>query len=181
MTEFFQPASLGTTMGILLRSLRSSSQKTIADHVFPERAEFEAGLLPLQRQVIEVMIHHMMPRGKGNTQPSIQEAGARVASQLIEHWVHCTVYPVLQKNILKQIVNLYNEFYLIVKTKKDRRTEKWKKEKADPYVDRISNNLFDISTQDKDFSMKQESFYGAKMSEIEWDFLEDQRLKQKMY
>ena len=120
MTEFCQPASLGTTMGILLRSLRSSSQKTIADHVFPERAEFEAGLLPLQSQVFEV------------------------------------------------------------KTKKDRRTEKWKKEKADPYVDRISHNLFDISTQDKDFLKKQESFYGAKMSENEWDFLEDQRLERKM-
>jgi hypothetical protein len=178
--ELLWSADLGT-MGILARSLRSSSQKTLAGHIFPERTDFEAGLLPLQRHVIEAMIHQLMPRGKGNFQPSTQEAAARVASQLLEHWVHCTVYPKHKQQIIKDVLDLYNEFNVMVRTRQERRTETWKQQKMEPYVARISNSMFDISTKKEDFIKKQETFYGAKMSQVESDFLEDQRSERKMY
>ena len=168
-------------MGVLLRSLRSTSQKTLPGHVFNERTDFDAGLLPLQRDVIEVMIHHLMPRGEGNKQPSTHEVALRVASQLLEHWVHCTVYPKHRQQILQDVLNLYSEFNNMVRVRKERRTEIWKQEKMEPYVERISNSIFDISTHNSNFLKKQESFYGAKMSQVEWDFLEDQKLNRKMY
>ena len=168
-------------MGVLLRTLRSTSQKTLAGYIFPERTDFDPGLLPLQQHVIEVMIHHLMPRGEGNLQPSAQETAVRVASQLLEHWVHCTVYPKHEKFIVKDVLSLYTEFNNMVRTRTERRTEKWKEEKVEPYIKKISNTLFDIAGQNSDFVKKQELFYDAKMSQVEWDFLEDQRAERKMY
>ena len=69
-------------MVILARSLRSASQKTLGSHVFPERSNFEAGLLPLQQHVFEAMIHHLMPRGTGSFQPSTKEALLEISFEL---------------------------------------------------------------------------------------------------
>ena len=91
------------------------------------------------------------------------------------------MYPKHEKFNVKDVLSLYTEFNNMVRTRPERRTEKWKEEKVDPYIKKISNTLFDIAGQNSDFVKKQDLFYDAKMSQLEWDFLEDQRAERKMY
>lgn len=91
------------------------------------------------------------------------------------------MYPKQEKQIVKDILSLCTEFNTMVRTRQERRSEKWKQEKVEPYVERISTTMFNISTKNSEFLKKQEHFYDAKMSQVEWDFLEDQRTGRKMY
>ena len=130
---------------------------------------------------MEVMIEMLMPRGQGYYQLSRAEAADRVATMLCEHWIWCNIYPKQRKNVSKQVLSSWLEFKTIVSKRKEKQTQKWSEEKMAPFLLMMNNTLFDISTEDQTYIKKQEKLYGVKMTEVEANFLEDQRGQQLMF
>ena len=89
-----------------LFSLRSATVQLLGDESFYSRDSFSPGLLPTGREVIEMMVHLLMPRGKGHHQNSKQEAALMTAGLLSEHWLWCNVYPKHLKNITASVLKL---------------------------------------------------------------------------
>ena len=87
-----------------------------------------------------------MPRGKGYPQLSKMDAADRVGQMLSEHWVWCNVHPKHVKNVSKQVLNCWLDVKQMASVRKDKQTEKWKKEKLEPYMETFNNTLLDIST-----------------------------------
>ena len=74
-------------------NLRSATCQQLAGVSFFARDSFNPGLLPTSREVIEMMIHFLMPRGKGYYQKNKQEAAIMVGGLISEHWIWCNIYP----------------------------------------------------------------------------------------
>ena len=74
-------------------NLRSATVQELAGASFFARDSFSPGLLPTSREVIEMMVHHLMPRGKGYLQKTKEEAAIMVSGLLSEHWIWCNIYP----------------------------------------------------------------------------------------
>ena len=68
-----------------MRELRSLASKDIAGVQYVEKFSFALGLLPLERDVIELMVYHMNPARAGRTQNSKEEAALSVAHGLVDH------------------------------------------------------------------------------------------------
>ena len=85
--------------------LRSSGQKSLGDVTFTAKLSFSPGLLPTQREVIEVMLFHLLP-SPGRVQKTRLEAASVVAAGLMEHWIFQNVYTI-QKVILDLILNIH--------------------------------------------------------------------------
>ena len=163
------------------RKLRSGNSMVLGTEVIHGKSSFQPGLLPKVRSVMEVMMEMLMPRGKGYTQLSKMDAAERVGQMLHEHWVWCNIYPKYVKNVSKQVLDCWLNFKQMVSCRKERQTDKWKKEKLEPYMEMFNNSLFDISSKDPAFIKKQEDLTGVKMTELEADFLQDQKGPQLMY
>ena len=80
------------------------------DENFFARDCFSSGCLPTKREVIEMLVWHLLPKGKGFTCPPKEEAASCVADVLIEHWIWCNLYPKHKKNVVGAILKLYDEF-----------------------------------------------------------------------
>ena len=127
------------------------------------------------------MIWHLLPKGKGFTCPTKEEAASLTAETLMEHWVWCNVYPRRKQNIVSKINNLYNDFRVKCRTPKVKQTQKWKEETASPFIESLEKGL-DIRTEDDNLRKKQEEEYGVKEAEMEKDFWSDQMFgERKMY
>ena len=73
--------------------LRSSGQKILEEVTFLVKLSFSPGLLPTMKEVIEVMLFHLLP-SPGRRQLSKAEASAVVAGALMEHWIFQNVYTI---------------------------------------------------------------------------------------
>ena len=82
--------------------------------------------------------------------------------------------------VFLQIAKLYKEYTDFTATPHPRRTEKWK-EKLTTFFNRISSTLFDIYTSDTRRRKRLELFYNVTMTQVERDFLEDQKNERKMF
>ena len=153
--------------------LRSGSKMTLNEENFFARDSFPSGHLPTARMVIEMMIWHLLPKGKGFTCPSRMEDAALTAETLMEHWVWCNVYPRRKQNTVNKISKLYNDFRVKCRTPKVKQTQKWKEERASPFLESLEKGL-DIRTEDDKLRKKQEEEYGVKETEIDKEFWSDQ-------
>ena len=156
--------------------LRSSCEVKLGDVQFLGSLEFPPGMLPQEIHVLQAMIGLLRDQKKGFTK---QTAARRVSINLIDQWIHCNVYTKADQNVQNQIIKLYTEFEELKKTPYPRRTDKWK-DKVKVFHDRVSTSLFDIFTPDARRLKRLELFYGVRMTEEEYEFLEDQRHHRKM-
>ena len=88
--------------------LRSDGQKKIGEATFVAKPSFSSGLLPTKKEVLEVMIFHLLP-SVGRHQMSKAEAGGLVGGGLMEHWVFQNIYTI-QKVQAKYFVS-FSFFY----------------------------------------------------------------------
>jgi hypothetical protein len=103
-------------------SLRSASMQRLFNEEYHARDTFSLGLLPSDREIIEIMIQHLMPRGKGFLQKSKAQAAEMVAEMLYEQWVWCNIYPKEIRTISKAVLNLYTDCKLLTHTPKSKQT-----------------------------------------------------------
>ena len=144
-------------------SLCSTSTQTLGEEDFHGREEFEGGMWPTEKQVIEMMIWIMAPR-KGKVQVSLGEAARVVAETLRDHWIWSNIYPKKLDNIETQVEKLFQEFKKLKSTAKVRQTDNWKSNKLRPFLDKIKKGM-DISTQNDKYQTKMDIEYGVKMTE----------------
>ena len=148
---------------------------------YPEKFIFDGGLLPLEKDVLQLMVFHMSPSRAGKNMMTTEEAAGLVADGLIDHWVWCNVYTIRHDNVKRKILKLWKEFMYLVRTRPKQKTDNWKVAKADPFNDRVAKTLFDILVKDKVRRKKLEEFYRVKMSEVEEEFVKDQNSERKMF
>ena len=142
--------------------------------VFTDRDTFSPGLLPTGQEVIEMTNFVLRPKGKGSYQCTLEEALQFVAETLREHWLWVNVYP-------GRLAKLYQEYKALHRTKKARQTERWNKEKLEPFLEKVRKG-FNIASKDTEYVKKLEKVYGVKMTEVELKYLEDQMEgERKMY
>ena len=153
---------------------RSKSKKVLAGEDFTERAEFPNGKLPVKKEVIEAMLYLLRSGRAGKEHRSVTEAASIVAYILIDHWTFCNIYTFTHTNVASKVLKLYKEFMNNHQTRKERRTESWETRMKE-YVHHVKTSLFDISTEDDTRRKNLEKEYGVKMSDIEINFLEDQK------
>ena len=156
-------------------SLRSTRTQTLGDEVFSGRDVFECGMLPTEKEVIEMMIWVMAPRD-GKVAVSMATSARMVAGIMMQHWIWSNVYPKKLQNVQKQIEKLYLEFKKLKSTSKLKQTENWKKEKVGLFLERIKKGM-DISTYDSKYLALLESEcgpYGIKMTEEDRIYKDDQ-------
>ena len=164
-----------------MRELRSLTSKELAGVKYTEKFDFNNGLLPTEKDVLEMMLYHLSPIRAGRAQLSKDGAADMVADGLIDHWVWCNVYTLSRHAVRKNIIKLYDEFMYLVRTRPALRTEKWKLSKAQPFNEKVTKTLFDILVTDKARKKSLEVFYGVKMSEVEEQFVADQASERKMF
>ena len=155
---------------------RSKWSMSLGQKTIKARETFTSSKLPSMREVLERMIWFMVPRPKGSFNSTIkskESAAMQVTDELCEHWVWSNVYPKHPKNVEKQVISLYNEFKNLQKYPQAKMTEKWVKEKLEPFMSKLEQGL-DIRTTDASFRKKQEEWFGVKETEIEEDFWKDQ-------
>ena len=168
--------------------LRSSGQKTLGNETFIAKPHFTPGQLPSQKEVIEVMLFHLLPAVPGRQTMSRDEASSVVAGGLVEHWVFqniytfqkvrlslqiVTKYKLFQKNVINKVKALYEEFAYNLNYPKKKRTDKWVAKTLQPFLEKVLNCL-DIACKDPAALKKLEKFHGVKMTPEEFKFLEDQ-------
>ena len=71
--------------------LRSVGAKTLGDQTFKPNPNFSPGILPIGKEVIEVILFHILPV-KGRVSKSREAVITLVSGGLIEHWVFQNVY-----------------------------------------------------------------------------------------
>lgn len=152
--------------------LRSSGQKTLGDVTFVARTTFTPGLLPTMKEVLEVMVYHLLP-SPGRRQMSKGEAAGVVAGGLREQWIFQNIYTIQKMHIIKKVAHLYDEFTALNHTAQKKRTQAWVSNKLQPFLLKIQGCL-DIFCKDQLALTKQEKFHGVKMTEEEHRFLQDQ-------
>ena len=96
-----------------------------------------------------------------------------MAEELAEHWVWCNIYTKHIKNIASMLMVIYNDFKKLQSFPKARMTDKWVKEKVEPFLESLNQGL-DIRTMDIAFRRKQEDIHGVKETEVEEEFWKDQ-------
>ena len=153
-------------------SLRSTYSQRLDTEAFQGREEFDGGLLPTERNVIEMMIWAVASR-TGRKQVSAKAAAKLVAEILHDHWVWSNCYPKKQGNIQNQVENLYTEFKKLRETRPKHQTQNWRTNRVLPFLERIKRG-FDISTYDVTYLSKMENLYGVKMEEEDKQYRDDQ-------
>ena len=73
--------------------LRSCGQKVLGDVTFTAKLSFSPGLLPTMKDVIEVMLYHLLPV-PGRRQLSKGEAASTVTDGMVDHWIFQNVYTI---------------------------------------------------------------------------------------
>ena len=154
-------------------NLRSATVQSLAGVDFYAKDSFTPGLLPTGREVIEMMVHHLMPRGKGYIQKIKQGAAEMVSGLLSEHWIWCNIYPKSMVSIAKSVLNLYDAFKNLRYTAKAKQTDTWMKSKAKPFLAMLDKG-FDIAATDPEYIKKLEKVFRVKMTEAETQFHQDQ-------
>ena len=96
-----------------------------------------------------------------------------MAEELVEHWIWCNVYTKTVRNVTNTLLSLYGDFKKMQGCPKARQTEKWVKEKVEPYLETLEAGM-DIRTMDVAFRKKQEDLYGVKETPDEESFWSDQ-------
>ena len=162
-----------------MRELRSLSRTLIDDAVFCEKFYFQNGQLPLEKDVIEMMLFQLSPIRAGKTQRSKDDAASVIAHGLIDHWIHCNLYTLSHISVKKKIVKLFDEFRSIQHARC--KNENWIQKKAKPFNERVASTLFDIIVKDDGSRKRQEDFYGVSMTSSEQEFYEDQKKDRLMY
>ena len=152
--------------------LRSSGQKILGEVTFVAKISFSPGLLPTMREVLEVMLFHLLP-SPGRRQMRKGEAVGVVAEGLREHWFFQNIYTIQKLRISKKVNDLYEEFIALSHTSQKKRTPAWISNKLQPLLNKIQGCL-DIYCRDPSALKKQERFHSVKMSEEETKFVEDQ-------
>ena len=147
---------------------------TIGPITLHAREAFTSSKLPVKKEIVERMIWYLVPRAKGSFMKTSKEwAAMQVGEELCEHWVWCNIYPKHIKNVVKMVVVLYDEFKKLQSYPKARMTEKWVKEKLDPFMTSLEVG-FDIRTMDITYRRKQEEISGVKETDDEEAFWQDQ-------
>ncbi|XP_034016356.1 uncharacterized protein LOC117501562 [Thalassophryne amazonica] len=158
---------------------RSQAKKTLCGVDYIEKAEFPSGMLPTGKDIIQNMLYLLRPKRAGQAQRS-RDAAAQLLAELVqEHWLFCNLYTIHTRHIKKHILKLYGDFLTLVQTRKQRQNDSFSK-RAETFNSRTLE-VFDIFCQDPVIRRKLELKHGVKMSDMEWNFLSDQRAERKMY
>lgn len=152
--------------------LRSFGQKTLGEITFNAKLGFSPGLLPTEKEVLEVFLYHLISL-PGKKQLSRTEAAEVVARGLIEHWVFQNVYTNQKQHVVKKVLKLYEEYLSLSHTSQKKRTTGWNEKKLEPFSAKLSC-CFNIYCTNPDGRKKLEQVFDVKMSKVEYDFVEDQ-------
>ena len=88
-------------------TVHCATVQNLAGVDFYAKDSFTPGLLPTGKEIIEMMVHHLMPRGKGYIQKNKHGAAEMISGLLSEHWIWCNIYPKSMVSIAKSVMNLY--------------------------------------------------------------------------
>ncbi|CAH1261889.1 Hypp2477 [Branchiostoma lanceolatum] len=125
------------------------------------------------------MLYLLRPKVAGKAQRLRGDAAQLLAELLQEHWLFCNVYTIATKNISTRILKFYEEFVTLLQTRKQRRNDQFFK-KAEAFNNK-AHELFDVFCQDSAVLKSLEKKHGVTMTDMEWEFLADQRTERKMY
>lgn len=169
----------GEEVGVRINT-RSKWSMSLGSVTISARETFPSSKLPSKREVLERMIWFLVPRPKGSFMMTSKEwAAQQVTEELCEHWIWCNIYPKHVKHVTGRILQLYNDFKKLQSVPKARMTEKWVKEKVEPWLKSIEEGM-DIRTSDKDARKKQEEIHGVKETEDEEAFWQDQMIGKRV-
>ena len=169
----------GTSNACSIVTTRSSAQKILGSEIYKEQPDFPNGVLPCKKTIIENMLYLMRPNRAGQAQRSKEHAAVVLSELLHEHWVFCNIYTTRLRHIQTKILKLYADFILLLQTRKNRLNTNYEKKVAD--FNTQCQHIFDVFCEDSNRRKNLENEYGVKMSQQEWDFLEDQRNDRLMY
>ena len=89
------------------RTLGQLCSKQLHNGSFTEKEEFPNGKLPVEKDVIEVMIYMLRPDRAGRLHISIKEATSTLCYVLIDHWNFGQIrgdYPIAARSTVVPIV-----------------------------------------------------------------------------
>lgn len=158
---------------------RSQARKTLGSVDYVEKAEFPQGKLPTGKDIIQNMLYLLRPKRAGQAQRSRNDAAQLLAELLQEHWLFCNLYTINTRHIKNHVLKLYGEFLTLMQTRKQRQTGNFLS-RVDEFNLR-ADQVLDVFCEDAAVRMKLEEKHGVKMSDMEWEFLKDQRNERKMY
>ena len=125
---------------------RSKCQKTLRDTVYTE--QWTSNRETAISEDVCCMLYLLHPDRARKVMHTINEAAVLLSNALAEHWHFCNVYTIGERQIVKKICGVYNEFKNKCQTRMDRKTDKWK-ERMSTYNHQLKSRLFDISTLDR--------------------------------
>ena len=108
-----------------------------------------------------------------NKKVSAKEATMNIAKILVDHWTQRNVYTKTPQNVQKKLESQYKEFLLIRKIFLKGKPSKSGLERYTSFKEE-KDNVYDISTEDKERIKVLEDEIGIKMSKAEQDYLKSQ-------
>ncbi|KAI8509055.1 hypothetical protein Bbelb_129030 [Branchiostoma belcheri] len=115
----------------------------------------------------------------GKVQRTRSQASKILASALRDHWLFCNIYTIGEPYIASRIEALYTRFLTNINRPQSKRSEKWKSDMNE--YNASNEKLFDIFCENKLARQSQETRFGVKMGEEEWQFLHSMRNDRKGY
>ena len=104
-----------------------------------------------------------------NKKVSAKEATMNIAKILVDHWTQRNVYTKTPQNVQKKLESQYKEFLLIRKIFLKGKPSKSGLERYTSFKEE-KDNVYDISTEDKERIKVLEDEIGIKMSKAEQDY-----------
>ena len=103
-----------------------------------------------------------------------KDASRIVAQELSNDWIQKNVYPIRIEYIAKKIVDIYEQFSALRKfeNRDVKKTDDWKR-KAKEFHEKMTENAFDIRTQDKVYQGNLEVLHKVKMTQEDELYYED--------
>ena len=132
---------------------------------FTNCQNFQSGVLPTKRQVIERILSLSNFR--------TQEASKTIAKELFDRWIWCNVYPVHLLTITERIRNTASEFSMLDRWSKKRRNYTFLQKEA-AFLQDI-DKLFDVFCYDEKQRKSLEREYKLRMTSDDYAFYEDQK------
>ena len=146
---------------------RSKTTRVLANVTYTETESFSAGVLPTQKNVVEVMMYLLRRDQAGKSQLTVEEASRMVACTLIEHWQYCNIYTVTEKYVKRKVLALHKQFKDKIKKSSMKFFQKLEKMQEFDNFNAEMNTLFDIFCEDQQRRTSLEKLFCIKITPME--------------
>jgi len=144
---------------------KAANDTTDINCAFSSRNKLSRSQLPTKSDVIERLLYE--------TNWHTRETVHLIAQEVIDIWMHCTVYPLSKKHVTDKIMVMVTELSKLKKYPRSKRGKTYFKNVQNFVTE--SQKLFDIFVHDNAKRRELETKFKLKMTEQEYWFYEDQK------